>query len=280
MATHDSDSAATLRRRLERERASRREAEVIAERVTGELYRSKGELERLNGELRRTNEELQSLNQALREFVAIASHDLRSPLTAMIGFASMLESRWDDIPAERRLDMLHTIVRQGGHLNQMVEDLLTVSSIEAGQLDTHAEVIRVRDALEVIAQEFGREVAELLVIPDDASILVDPHHLQRIMSNYVGNALKYGQPPVQVEARRVDEWIEIRVRDRGAGIPEEFVPRLFGKFARGEDSGAKGGTGLGLSIVRGLAQANGGDTWYEPNVPQGACFGVRLPVPV
>lgn len=76
----------------------------------------------------------------------------------------------------------------------------------------------------------------------------------------------------------VERWVDIRVRDRGEGVPTEFVPRLFARFARGPTAEAKPGTGLGLSIVRGPAQANGGDAWYELNKPSGSCFVVRLPL--
>jgi signal transduction histidine kinase len=81
---------------------------------------------------------------------------------------------------------------------------------------------------------------------------------------------------VSVEARDAGDYVEIKERDSGDGVPAELLPRLFGKFARGAVSREKGGTGLGLSIVQGLAQANGGDAWYEPNTPHGSCFGVRL----
>jgi signal transduction histidine kinase len=96
-----------------------------------------------------------------------------------------------------------------------------------------------------------------------------------MLTNYVANALKYGGPPIRIEAREADGVVEIFVRDRGTGVPEEFVPRLFERFAQ---AGTKeGGTGLGLSIVRGLARAQGGEAWYEPDPSGGACFGVRLP---
>lgn len=277
MSTSDPDASPALARRLERERAARREAEAIAERVTRDLYESKSQLEVVNGALNRTNEELQALNQAMREFVAIASHDLRSPLTSILGLASTLRRRWTDVPDENRLEFIGIIERQGHHLARMVEDLLTVSRIEAGALVTHAEVVAVREALDAIVKDFGREMPEIHVTCDEIEAIVDPDHLKRIVANYVGNAVKYGSPPVELEAHLAGDWVEIRVCDHGAGVPDELVPQLFGKFSRGEEGRAKGGTGLGLSIVQGLARANGGDSWYEPNPPHGSCFGVRLP---
>jgi signal transduction histidine kinase len=91
--------------------------------------------------------------------------------------------------------------------------------------------------------------------------------------NFVSNAMKYGRPPVRIDARRRHRFVEIVVADDGDGVPEAFIPRLFEKFAQA--GGGAPGTGLGLSIVRGLARAQGGDAWYEAGDP-GARFCVRL----
>jgi signal transduction histidine kinase len=268
------DEAEALRRRLERERKARREAEAIAERVTAELYAA-------NEELAVTNDELQAVNQAMRDFVAVASHDLRSPLTSILGYTSMLRQRWDDLPASQRGEYFEVIEQRSQHLARMVDDLLTVSKIEAGHLDVHRDVVRLRDAFEIATRDFAEASNVIRIEPDDdVRVSADPDHLQRILVNFIGNAFKYGTPPVELCASDAGEWVEIRIRDNGDGVPEDFVPRLFGKFARAEATSAKPGTGLGLSIVRGLAQANGGDTWYEPNRPHGSCFGVRLPKPL
>jgi signal transduction histidine kinase len=266
----DEHALETLQRRLERERRARRDAEMIAERVTAELYGSKGELQR-------ANEELQSLNQSLREFVAIASHDIRNPLTTILGMSSTLTRRWESVPDGTRAHFLEAIERQAKFLARIVEDLLTVSRIDAGALDTHAEAFRLRTAVENAIAGFERDAETIRILVDDTEIVADPDHLQRILYNYVGNALKYGAPPVEITTQTEDGFVEIRVRDHGSGVPDDLVPRLFGKFARGDAARSMGGTGLGLSIVQGLARANGGDTWYEPNTPCGSCFGVKLP---
>jgi signal transduction histidine kinase len=267
-----------LLRRLERERKARREAEAIAERVTGELYATSEERMRLNEELARANNELQATNQAMRDFVAVASHDLRSPLTSILGFTSTLTQRWVEFSDERRLEFLEVIERRSQHLARMVEDLLTISKIEAGHLDVHRDVVRLRDAFETAARDFAEQSDVIEIEPaDDVRVAADPDHLQRILVNFIGNAFKYGTPPVNLCGSASGEWVEIRIRDHGEGVPVEFVPRLFGKFARAEATSSKPGTGLGLSIVRGLAQANGGDTWYEPMMPHGSCFALRLP---
>lgn len=276
------DELPRLHRRFEREQRARREAEAIAERVTADLYAATTQLEHANSELHRTNEELQQVNQAMRDFVAIASHDLRGPLTAILGFAAAMLRRWDRLGDDQKLDFIGTIHRQSQHLSRMIDDLLTVSKIEAGALDVHNDVVVLREAMKEAIDVFTARAAEISIqAPIDLSCMVDRDHLHRILVNFVGNALKYGAPPVALEAISSDGWIEIRVRDHGTGVPEAFRPRLFSRFARADEAKASGevGTGLGLSIVQGLARANGGDVWYEPNEPQGSIFAVRLPIP-
>ena len=256
------DPAEVLRRRLERERAARREAESIAERVTADFYR--------------VNVDLAAANESLRGFVAITAHDLRGPLTSMLGMSMTLGRRWADLTDTQRTEMLAIIDRQGHRMARLIDDLLTISKIDAGAVEAMAQEVGLRSAIEDLLAEFDERRADIRLDAEDLVAIVDPDHLQRILTNYVRNALTYGSPPVEVTTRDAGSWIEIVVRDHGAGVPEDLVPRLFGKFVRGARSHEVGGTGLGLSIVRGLAQVNGGDTWYEHNEPQGSCFGVRL----
>lgn len=275
----DDEELSVLRKRYDRERRARVEAESIAERVTAKLYASQGELQRLNLALGDTNDELQAVNQSLRDFVAMASHDLRNPLTSILGWTSTLLNRWGSFDDAQRTNALKVIEENGHRLNRLVGDLLTISTIESGGLETHASIVDFRDAMESVMRSFSNHASEIEVKDSaDLALLVDTDHLQRILTNYVGNALKYGKPPIEVEAHESEEWVEIRVRDLGPGVPAEFVPRLFGKFSRAEDANtrSKPGTGLGLSIVQGLVRANGGETWYEPNSPQGSCFALRL----
>lgn len=272
--------AARLEKRLERERRARSEAEAIAERVTGELYASVQELKRLNQEVERANRDLQAANQTMRDFVAVAAHDLRGPVSAILGFASTMLRRWDAFPDEEKQEYLGIIERRSQFLTRLLDSLLTVSRIEAGALEVQRETISVPDAISRALEEVGERAADVQVsCPEGLEVVADPDHFHRILVNYVTNAFKYGAPPVELEARENHEFVQVVVRDRGEGIPEEFADRLFHKFARAETEATKKekGTGLGLSIVRGLAQANDGDAWYEANRPHGSVFAVKLP---
>lgn len=241
--------------------------------MTAQLYETVNEVSRVN-------DKLQSVNQMMRDFVAIASHDLRGPITAIIGFADLLDDSWDQIAEEKRRSCIQVIGRQGQHLNALVEDLMTVSQIEAGALSTQRAVVVLSAMLERAVEDFAARAAEVkLSLPKDLAVVADPEHVHRIVVNYIENALKYGSAPIEIRAVEEDGFVDLRVSDNGEGVPEEFVDQLFGRFTRSDAARASSqkGTGLGLSIVRGLAEANGGGAWYEPNEPNGSCFVVRLP---
>jgi len=231
-------------------------------------------------QLDRLNNELQVVNESIRGFIAVAAHDLRSPLVSIVGFSSLLNTSWDTFGDEQRRKFVASIDRQSQNLTKLVDALFTSASIEGGGLSTSSEVVVLAEAIDKCLELGSGNTAIVDVsCPPDLVVQVDRHHLGRILDNYLQNAFKYGEPPVRIEAARVGDMVEVRVIDHGPGVPPEFVARLFGKFARADNAAtrAQKGTGLGLSIVRGLAEANGGQVRYEPNVPQGACFVVALP---
>jgi PAS domain S-box-containing protein len=268
---------------LSRQKAQQQQMDRLNEELTDRL----AELRKLNGELdverirvEQAMAELQTVNEAIRGFTAAAAHDLRSPLVSIIGFSALLTKSWDTFSEEKRRTFVATINRQSQNLSTLVDDLLTSSRIEGGGLSTSPELIVLAGAIDRCLELGNRDIGSVTVsCSPDLIVRVDPHHLGRILDNYVQNALKYGEPPVRIQATRVGDMVEVRVLDHGPGVPPDFVPRLFGKFARADTPATKAqkGTGLGLSIVRGLAEANGGLAHFEPNVPKGSCFVVELP---
>src|SRR5664280_1716588 len=144
---------------------------------------------------------------------------------------------------------------------------------------TAPELIVVQEAIDRCLELVNVHTGTVTVsCSPDLIVRVDPHHLARILDNYVQNAVTYGEPPVRINATRAGDMVEVRVADHGPGVPPEFVSRLFDKFARADTPATRAhkGSGLGLSIVRGLAEANNGRARYEPNVPNGSCFVVEL----
>jgi len=251
---------------------SRGRALTLAAGMTADLRHREHELEV-------TNEQLLATNKAVREFVAIASHDMRSPLAAVSGFTRVLREDWETITPTERDQYLAIMQRRGDELARLVDDLFLTSEIEAGALMVRAETIPLQGVFERALAEFTPRAAISAGDAGALAVRADPSHLARILTNYIDNAVKYGTAPIRIDTVENEGWVEIRVIDDGPGVPESFVPRLFEKFARADSDGTSGvsGTGLGLSIVRGLARANGGDAWYELASPRGACFAFRLP---
>lgn len=267
--------------------SSQKAQEQLLDRLNGELTGRLAELHEVNGELdverirvEEANAELHVVNGEIRGFTAAAAHDLRSPLASIVGFSALLTQGWETFTEENRRKFVASIDRQSKNLSRLVDDLFTSSSIEGGGLSTSPELIVLAGAIARCLEQGSGDTARVAVsCSPDLIVRVDPQHLARILDNYVQNAFKYGEPPVRIQAARVGDMVEVRVLDHGQGVPLEFVPRLFGKFSRADTptTTAQKGSGLGLSIVRGLAEANGGQARFEPNVPNGSCFVVELP---
>lgn len=218
--------------------------------------------------------------ETMRDFVAIASHDLRTPITVIGGIGTTLKHQWKQLDEDQRFDLAARVETQAQRLSRLVEDLLTVSKIESGFVAMRPEQIEVGRLVSEVLADFGERAGSIHVeIPETILVTGDLDSCRRILQNYLTNAFNYGSDPVRVRVRSTNGWVELLVSDSGEGVPSEFVPRLFEKFARADKKTSRGtqGTGLGLSIVRGLAKAMGGDAFYEPNRPCGAVFGVRMP---
>lgn len=213
--------------------------------------------------------------ESMQSFVATASHDLRTPLTSVMGFARLLVESGDELPAEEREEFARSILRSGLAASRLVDDLLTLSKIEADVVDVRAERVDVADACrDALA---AAEATADVTLPPDAAVRADRDHVQRILVNLLSNAAKYGRPPIGLAAADCGQHVELRVSDDGDGPPEDFLASLFEPFRRANTARRLPGSGLGLSIVKGLAEANGGSVRYEPGEPRGACFVVVLP---
>ncbi|MFF5076064.1 MASE4 domain-containing protein [Actinoplanes sp. NPDC000266] len=228
-------------------------------------------------ELARNNEELTAANAVRDHLVAVVSHELRTPLTALTGVVEILREGRDVLPPAKVDDMLMRADALTRRLSMLTEDLLAVSTIGHGQLHVSPLPLDVREALRECAAMFPNTDVRV-ECPDGVRVDADPLRLQQILANFVRNAVKYGKAPVILSADAGRAEVDIRVRDHGEGVPEEFVPRLFDRFTRSEKAktGSTAGAGLGLSIAATLAEAHHGRAWYEPR-PDGACFVLTLP---
>ena len=226
---------------------------------------------------------LAATNTAIREFLAMVVHEIRTPITIISGYANLLRDAPDTFTPAEQAESLSRILAQAERLRRLTDALLTHEGLEAGAVQAQPLEVCVVEAIDSALAATGPAAMEFKVSCDAGlTARVDPAHLQQALVNYTTNALKYGAPPYSVTAAREGDpaAVVIRVVDDGDGVPEEFVPRLFGRFSRSDAArNRKGvhGTGLGLSIVAGLLHANGGEAWYEPGVPRGARFCLRIP---
>jgi signal transduction histidine kinase len=240
---------------------------------------AKEDLERAAAELAATNAELATANEIKDDFLAMTNHELRTPLTTILGYTAMLRRRWDTIPDASKQEFVVRIEEQGIRLREMVEGLLTLSSAQAGALQLNLQAVDVCAAVDEAILHHGLDGS---VFVNDCApatfVRADRVRFGQILTNYLTNARKYGKPPISVSAWNEGDWVNVCVSDEGPGVPPSFVSSLFEKFSQASigDSRTSEGTGLGLAIVRQLAEAQGGQAWYEPNQPVGSRFLVRL----
>jgi signal transduction histidine kinase len=233
----------------------------------------------LDGALAR--EEAQRLDVLKSEFIALAAHELRSPLSAIFGFCITLDERGDALAEGDRLALRAALREQADQVRALVEQLLDLSRFDLAAIEVAPVPVRLRPRIEELVSiaAGARGDAVTVAVASDLEAVVDPSALDRMLSNLVANALRYGEPPVTVTATRRDTHLRLAVEDRGEGVRREFVPRLFDRFTRGSEAQARtDGSGLGLAIARAYARAHGGDIVYEPAMPHGARFEVVLPV--
>jgi len=225
--------------------------------------------------------ELENANELSRNFIALASHELRTPAAVVHGIASTLHLRGDLLDAEQLHHLRATLYHQTDRLRRLVDQLLDLSRLEANAISISVINFPVRRRVEeLVLMLAGDHVAEIDVrIDPSLETVADPEAFDRIVSNLLTNALRYGKPPVLVNARQTDRHFRLAVEDRGEGVAGEFVPHLFERFARGDPAGGGAlGSGLGLSIAQSYARAHGGDLLYGAASPGGARFELVLPV--
>jgi signal transduction histidine kinase len=230
----------------------------------------------LENALRR--EEMQELDMLKSEFIALAAHELRTPLSSIYGLSVTLDERGDELAQAERISVRNALREQTARLQDLVEQLLDVSRLDLGAIHLAPEPVRLRPKIEELLRTLagaGPEDVAIAVSPDLEAV-VDPAALDRMLSNLIVNSLRHGKPPIIISAEGEDRHLRLAVEDRGSGVPREFVPHLFDRFAR-ESRARANGSGLGLAIAQAYARAHGGEILYEPAVPHGARFEVVIP---
>ena len=242
--------------------------ELVAQRLTAAMERTL------------VHEELVRLEELERMFVSLASHELRTPASVVFGIAATLHERGHALSEEQLVELRSTLYDHSLRLKRLVEQLLDLSRLRARAIEIKPEPVRPRGMVDEIVRSLGEEDAagiEVAIEPE-AEVTADPAALDHILSNLIGNAVRYGDPPVVVGLEPTDRHVRFYVEDRGRGVDPDFVPELFERFRRGEWSRKRaGGAGLGLAIARMYARAHGGELIYSPAEPRGARFELVLP---
>jgi signal transduction histidine kinase len=242
---------------------------------------------RLFHEIEQKSRELEIASQHKSQFVANMSHELRTPLAAMLGYAELLQEGIYGALPEKSLPILTRIRSNGKHLLGLINTVLDISKIEAGQFKLNLAEYALGSIVEtvMVATESLAATKKLAFRTEVAKGLPygvgDEQRLTQVLLNLVGNAIKFTDAgEVRIAAGAANGHFELSVSDTGPGIPPEERERIFEKFRQVDSSNtrAKGGTGLGLAIAREIVEMHGGRIWVESTMGQGSTFRMELPV--
>ncbi len=231
----------------------------------------------------RTVAELRRLSALRADFVSLVSHELRSPMAAVIGSAQTLQQRWRELSPEHRASFLALIADETSRLAALIEDVLDTSRIEAGAFTYVFDDIDVGALTEeaVATASVGQDEVPVraTVKRPLPTVRGDRVRLRQVLSNLIDNAVKFSDAgaEVEVEVAALNSHVLVQVRDRGPGIPRDQQRLIFEKFGRVRGS-SKPGSGLGLFIARSIAEAHGGSVEVRSVIGQGSTFTLSLPV--
>ena len=257
---------------------------AMAAHLALDVGRAQRRLEELTARTLAQNRQIEEATRNKSEFLRRMSHDLRSPMNAIIGYTRLLRRRLADRLDEREARNLANIQTSSNNLLNLINDILDLSRIEAGRVDVHMQSVDVRQLADECADALESIVAEGVVLrrelDDVGSIRSDPDRLRQILMNLLGNATKFThEGSITLALRRKDDVVELSVVDTGIGIPADDLPHVFDEFRQVERQGGEQseGTGLGLAIARKTAELLGGTITATSEVGRGTTFTVALP---
>jgi signal transduction histidine kinase len=261
---------------------------MLIRSVKSEVER-KEELQVMADRLAQANDKLRTLDNAKSEFISIASHQLRTPLTAVKGFISLiLEGSYGKISPKIR-EVINNVYISNERLVALVEDMLNLSRIESGRMDYNFEKVKLEDVVKEIYDTFtirshNKGLKLEIKLPETPlpEAMTDRNKIREVISNLVDNAIKYTEKGwVSVRLSQKGDSVQVAVADTGIGVPQEEMPYLFEKFSRGKDISRlnTGGTGLGLHVGKKMMEALHGRIRVESKgAGLGSTFFVEVPV--
>jgi signal transduction histidine kinase len=223
----------------------------------------------------RVHEQTVQLDALKANFVAIASHELRTPATSVYGVLVTLLERDAELDDNVRRGLLRVGVEQGERLRRLLEELLDLSRLDARGVNVKPKPLKLARTLgEIVSEALPTGPTIEVDVPDDLEVVADRLVLDRVVSNLLLNAVRYGAEPITLSAELGDTQLRVSVEDSGEGVSEEMRPALFERFGRSDSANV--GSGLGLAIARSYARAHDGDLVYEPG-ETGARFELIIP---
>ncbi len=233
--------------------------------------------------------ELREADRTKSEFVSMLAHELKGPMTTVLGFSHTLRDQGDKITDEKRNQILSIVSKEVERLSRLVNDLLDVSRMEAGTLRYDAEPTSLHEIVEgvlLVHTSLKAEHAVIEALPEELpKVLVDRDRIRQVVINLLTNATRYspGGTTITIGAEVVDQdgdrFVKLYVSDEGIGIAPQDIDRIWNKFAMLAKPGwTKKGTGLGLYITKGIVEAAGGRIWVDSEVGRGSTFNVTMPV--
>ena len=244
------------------------------------------DVNRMNDELRRLYGELETTSRHKSEFLASLSHELRTPLNAIIGFSQVMREQLFGEVNEKQAEYLDDIVSSGHHLLSLVNDVLDLSKVEAGQVELEQGDVSLRETIErgvVMVRDRAATSGVRLSLdlaPEADVIRGDERRLRQVVFNLLSNAVKFTPAggSVVVETARVNGDVIVSVSDTGPGVAPEDQERIFDEFQQTELGVAqRDGTGLGLALSKRIVELHGGRIWVESEPPQGSRFVFSVP---
>ncbi len=230
----------------------------------------------------RTREELEMLNARKDEFIGVAGHELRTPITTIKGYLQLLEEYAETSPTK---DFLGKALRQVNKLNRLISDLLDVSKIQAGKLEYNMIPCRllplIRESVDTARQIHLSHTIEFDLSSEDPIITADGVKIEQVLINFLNNAVKYSPnaDKILVTVKKEGRRVVVGVKDFGIGITRQHLQNIFHRYYRVDPDPAIAGMGIGLYISKEIIERHGGSIWVESREGEGSVFYFSLPLP-
>lgn len=240
-----------------------------------------------NIELAEANENLIKVNEEKNEFMAVAAHDLRNPLSGILSFSRKIRTKFDSYDKEKICEIAHNIETTSEKMFELIAKLLDINAIESGKRNITFQNFDASDLIERVVNDYQersekKDITIICNIEKDLFIRSDSSAFEQILDNLVSNAVKFTLRgnKIHVKAGEINNYIHIEIKDGGPGMTESDMQKLFGRFTRlsAQPTGDENSTGLGLSIAKKLTELLSGRIWCENNSPQGSVFKLEIPV--